>query len=274
MAAIVGDQSGVELRVRVDELRIDRSYQRNTDPARYTRIANAFDWHAFDRPVINKRRDGSMYVVDGFHRVMAVGTRFGGATVIPVIGVSDLTQAQEADLFLKLNEDRTAVPVGNLFNARIIKGDPAAIAVDNILVEHHYNARPGLDRPGCAKLSVPGDVIKLYEKGGAELLHRTINIIDSAWDQFPVHERTGGRVLRGVGEYLFGVDIGRFRKPKLGRGNQLDNVLVQFLSTMTPMQLKDLGRMRKEGGGAGTGGIPLYITDTIDSKSWRRLVVA
>lgn len=115
-----------------DELNIDDAYQRSIDtgPSRslIQKIAKAWDWRMCLPLVVSKREDGSLWVLDGQHRLAAARVR-GDIPYLPCcVSVYGGIQA-EAAMFVAMNRARRAINRLDDFHAAIAGGDNDALIV-------------------------------------------------------------------------------------------------------------------------------------------------
>jgi hypothetical protein len=121
-------------RIRIGDITIDQRVQRILDQNRVTNIANAFNWAAFGVPTLSRRLDGVLVIVDGMHRVEAARAK-GYVDMTPQMKVhSGLSLAEEAELFLLLNNTRKPMPV-DLFKIGVISGDENLAAMNHLIEE-------------------------------------------------------------------------------------------------------------------------------------------
>jgi hypothetical protein len=117
--------------VALEQLRVDRTYQRNLSERSVTlirRIVREFDW-ARCRPAVGVRTDyGCVELLDGQHLATAAATH-GGIEAIPVLIVEARPLASKAADFVSLNRDRVAMTPIAVFRAELASGDPVAKAV-------------------------------------------------------------------------------------------------------------------------------------------------
>lgn len=130
--AQIGGRVGQMAMVKITDLRIDMTYQRNVTigSVRNIRaICRAFDWSKF-LPVIVVR-DGAFYsVVDGQHRATAAATI--GITEVPAYILS-CTTAEAAAAFAAINGNVTAVEPIDVWFAELAAGAPEAVALQQCL---------------------------------------------------------------------------------------------------------------------------------------------
>lgn len=172
------------------EMRVNPIAQREFRPHWVSKLVNEFDPEQIGNLTVNCR-EGAYYIVDGQHR----------AEVMKAIGWADqsvqcwtyqgLTEAEEAEMFLKLNNKLT-VTTFDKFRIAVQAGRTAESDVDRIVRFHGLhvarNTAPGA--VGC-----PGTLMKVYSKCGPKALSRTLNIVaegfgDAGLDQF---------VIEGIG---------------------------------------------------------------------------
>ncbi len=129
-----------------DQLAVDAAYQRELDAQSRKligRIAAAWDWNLYQPLVVARRADGTLFVVDGQHRLEAARAR-GDITQLPCVVVQPSSRAEEAAMFVELNERRRPLTAYALYNGAIAAGDATARALAEIL------AGAGLSFTGAA----------------------------------------------------------------------------------------------------------------------------
>lgn len=113
--------------VPVEELHIDRTYQRNIINQRtVNNIARHFNARDLD-PLVVGIRDGMMYVIDGQHRLLAAKKR--GIEFLPC-RMSATTLEEEARSFLRINGSRAKVSAYQRFKAAVICKDEPDLEID------------------------------------------------------------------------------------------------------------------------------------------------
>jgi len=117
--------------LQVDHL----SYQRDLNDGKRKRIAANFNWAAFGVLVVARRADGSLWVIDGQHRLAAVLSRADILDVPVVIFDIDSVQDEAVD-FLVTNKERKPLTGIETFKAMVRSGDAVAVEV-KALVESH-----------------------------------------------------------------------------------------------------------------------------------------
>jgi hypothetical protein len=117
------------------QLKVDPSYQRELDRDSRKligRIAKGWDWNLFQPLVVARRHDGTMYVVDGQHRLEAARLR-GDVQQLPAVIFYPADPTDEASVFVELNAQRRPLTAYALFNAALAAGDEQALSLDGIM---------------------------------------------------------------------------------------------------------------------------------------------
>ncbi|WEK43618.1 MAG: ParB N-terminal domain-containing protein [Candidatus Sphingomonas colombiensis] len=167
------------------QLGIDPLYQRQLDQRSHqliARIAAGWDWNLFQPLVVARRPDGALFVVDGQHRLAAAKAR-GDIQQLPCVIFASAAPAEEADVFVKLNQERRPLTAFALYNAAIATGDPAVIALDAIIRETGWRFVGGADtkalKPG--ELNIVGRVRRWHTRYGDRLTRTALNILARAF---------------------------------------------------------------------------------------------
>lgn len=183
--AAKGNPPSVENR-NPSELRLDDSYQRSTDNgasrALINRIATGWDWRMCLPLVVSKRDDGSLWVIDGQHRLAAALLR-GDIPFLPcVVGVYG-SVADEAAMFVAMNRARKPMNRLDDFHAAIASGDDVAIEIAQLIndagltVSRKTNSQGW--RPG--EVAFTGAIAKVLRKHGAEVCAGALRAIADTW---------------------------------------------------------------------------------------------
>lgn len=120
-------------KVKPSAIKIDYSYQRPTDDDRVAQIAANYDPDRVGVPVVSRRPDGSLYGLDGAHRIKANVACGRGDTPILCLVHDGLTYEEEAGWFVLLNGDRVAVDAVSKYRARVASKDPVATEISKIM---------------------------------------------------------------------------------------------------------------------------------------------
>jgi len=117
--------------MKVTEFSVDPSVQRQLNEPRVAKIVKDFKPRMLGLITASRRLDGRAYILDGQHRIAAARTA-GYTGYVATRLYENLTVAEEADLFLDLNDTRK-VSALDKFLVRATKGDPAAAAMKGAL---------------------------------------------------------------------------------------------------------------------------------------------
>jgi hypothetical protein len=184
----------------VNHLQVDDSYQRSIEGGAsqklIVKIAENWDWRLC-LPLIVSRRDGSLYVIDGQHRLEAAKLR-GDIRDLPVVVFDFDDPRAEAELFVQANRSRRAMSKLDDFHAAVIAGDAKAVAV-NTVVEA---AGLTVGRIQAWQYWKPGEVVfvtaiqRALHNQGAATVEMALGMIGRAFE---------GLVLTGVGAVFEGL---------------------------------------------------------------------
>lgn len=183
--AATGNPPSVENR-HPSELRLDDSYQRSTDngasQALIRKIANGWDWRMCLPLVVSKRDDGSLWVIDGQHRLAAALLR-GDIPFLPcVVGIYG-SVADEAAMFVAMNRARKPMNRLDDFHAAIASGDSEAIEITRLITDAGFT----VSRKTGSQSWVPGEVAftsaiaKVLRKHGAKVCADALRTMQEAW---------------------------------------------------------------------------------------------
>lgn len=132
-AAVAPLKATSEIRwVPVSSLRIDPEAQRALRMPWVKAQISKFDVDLLGLPVVNKRGDGLIFVVDGQHRVALLREVGWGDQQVQVEYFTGLTQQEEAMLFLNRNNKLTPTPLDK-FKVRVTAGEPVAVDINRIV---------------------------------------------------------------------------------------------------------------------------------------------
>jgi hypothetical protein len=166
-----------------DHLKIDPLYQRILDQRRVDKMAG--EWKPELAGVLEvSARNGSWYVLDGQHRLVAA--RLAHVEALRVQLHDDLTIQQEAALFAKLNSERVRPTTASLFRARLFAGEAIPTDIELICtaqgVTLNFTSGDRSSRPGSTRAFSTLERIYQYS---ASLLEQTLRICGGAWASDP-----------------------------------------------------------------------------------------
>lgn len=168
------------------------SYQRSYSDTRSLEMARSWSWVALGAIIVARRPDGSLWVVDGQHRLMAARRR-SDVSKLPcvVFDVSDL--ASEAAGFVRSNTARKAMTMVDRFRAMIVSGDADAIFLRDLLATTGHIIAQGGGKTTGKKVGCAALLLNLAAADKA-LVSEVWPVIAEIFRARPVHER----VVSGV----------------------------------------------------------------------------
>lgn len=202
---VVGDPPSLEW-LAVGRLLIEPAYQRATDGDKSRRIiagmVREWNWALCQPLVASRRHDGSIYVIDGQHRLEGAKKR-GDIPHLPCTVLPALDHAGEAAAFVALNTKRQALSQTDVFAGMLAAGDADALALEKLLAEtgwalaRHTNTadyKPG--QLACAPM-----LARALKAQGEAPVRNALTTLREAFPDRPV--RTASRLLQAL-MLLFG----------------------------------------------------------------------
>ena len=201
---IIGAPPSIEW-VAVDRLNVDPEYQRATDTRQsrtvILRMVKSWQWTLCQPLAVSRRADGSLWVLDGQHRVEGARQR-GDIPHLPCCVVQDLDKQAEAKTFVAINTERQKLSEADKFAGMLAAGDADAHAVGELLRETGWTIR----RTSNTAIYGPGDlecapmlVRELRYKGEARLRFALLTL-RAAYIDTPV--RQAATMLKALIELL------------------------------------------------------------------------
>lgn len=187
--------------VSVGQLSVDPAYQRSLEAKSSKRlireIAKAWHWGLCQPLAVSRREDGSLYVMDGQHRLAAAIER-GDVPHLPCVITRHDSVAAEADAFVKLNRQRRALGSVDVFKASVAAGTESAVEVEAMIKAAGLTIAPHSNynvwKPGMI-YCVPG-VTAAYRRFGKQIASAALVALAEA---FP------GQVLQYAGQLFRGI---------------------------------------------------------------------
>lgn len=162
--------------VPIEQMRVSAVSQRDLNQARVDRIAADFDPEQIGTPTVNER-DGLFWIIDGQHRVEAMKQVGWGDQSVQCWTYSGLSEAEEAETFLKLN-DVLAVSAFDKFTKGVSAGREIESDIDRVV--RAVGLCVSRDQvPGAIR--AVGTLRRVYNRGGAPGLSRSLRIIRDAY---------------------------------------------------------------------------------------------
>lgn len=189
--------------ISTEQLVIDANYQRPPIFGLIKVIAENWDWQAVRTLAVSMRSDGEYAVMDGQQRLMAA--RQHDITKLPCQVYIDLTERQEAELFLKLNNSKKP-SANDLFRAKIAEDDPEAKLIvlalnktgwelDLDATKHTKNSKSW----GTSTVNSATALLYTYRQGGIQHLQSVLNVCHGWYGQ---HMAASADILIGISIFL------------------------------------------------------------------------
>lgn len=187
--------------VAADDLRTNPVAQREFRPAWAEKILADFDLDKFQVPHVNRRADGALYIMEGQHGTWAYREFFGEGQQIQVWLYDGLTEQEEAEFFLSLN-NKKAVDAMAKFKVGVTAGREVECDIDRIVRANgcHVSSNTA-DKNAIAAV---GALTSIYNRQGAANLGQTLRIIGDSF--------TEGGYERPI---LLGVSMALARYPQM-----------------------------------------------------------
>lgn len=183
--AAKGNPPSIENR-HPSELNLDDSYQRSTDngasQALIKKIATGWDWRMCLPLVVSKRDDGSLWVLDGQHRLAAALLR-GDIPFLPCcVGVYG-SVADEAAMFVAMNRARKPMNRLDDFHAAIASNDGEAIEIAKLITDAGFTVsrRTGSQSWIAGEVAFTSAIAKILRKHGATVCANALQTMQEAW---------------------------------------------------------------------------------------------
>lgn len=167
-------------------------YQHPHSADKVETIVKDFDETFVICPVVSARKDGSLVVVDGQHRVLALVIK--GYDEWPCEVYTGLTLAAEARLYRVINGERRRVASYDLWNADLVAKDPVTLGTKRVVDTFGLTVGP---KVGPTTLACPVDLRVLYSRA---VLADVLNVFKT-WG-FTDQTMLEGSVLLGYARFM------------------------------------------------------------------------
>jgi hypothetical protein len=191
----------VELHAK--EFSVDLKVQRALNEDRSQAMAEDFQPHALGIITASKRADGHTYTLDGNHRISAA-RKCGYNGLLATRLFTDLTLAEEAELFLSLNSSR-AVQAIDRFKVRVTMEDPAAVSINKVLRAYGLHV-DWANNSSLGVISAIGTLEKVYGGCGIreegqhpDLLDKVVRTLHRAYGENADRSTYSRVMLEGLG---------------------------------------------------------------------------
>jgi hypothetical protein len=193
--------------IKPGDLYVDETYQRPLSVERVWEIVTRFTWSLYNPLwIADRRRRGTLYTVDGRHRLTAASIL--GTKLIPEVPCEvHVTESveEEARIFVELQERRRKITSAQRFAAKLIYGDPIALDLQKLMTKHGFKVES--ERFGGNAMHAEQNEITavatleaIYRAGGRNRVDAVLQIVREAWDGVP--PTTSAYMLRAVNRVL------------------------------------------------------------------------
>lgn len=166
--------------VKVEDLVIDMSYQREPNTKKVSLIARTYNPDAIGVLICSAREDGTIAVIDGGHRVAAMHMLNLSHETVDCLIYFGLSIEEEAKIFHLMNDNRTKPKTQDLFKSKVAAGDIDALTVKAILDQ---NGLVVGNAPGMNIVRAIGTLMDLYKKTDSKNIGNVLNILSHAFDK-------------------------------------------------------------------------------------------
>jgi hypothetical protein len=179
----------------LEDMGIPRAYQRQIREHLVRKIIHDFDADLLGLLVVVRDGDGSLWILDGQHRWLAL-VELGHRTALCEV-LHEVPLARQARIFSERNTRRLAPHPRDAFRADHAANEPDVVAIVRILQRHGYQPPFGTSKASARRFVCVG---ALREVHGWGLLERTLALIAEAWPDDDL--ATQAPILTGLGATL------------------------------------------------------------------------
>lgn len=198
-------------KVRVEDIVIDKEYQRPLDAKRVRGMIDGFDEHLLQPPEVSLRPNGKYACFEGQHRVVMERNR--GTVSIFCRVHEGFTEEDEAHYFAKFQIERKGLRPYDRWKAQLRAGEPAQVEINRIVESWGFRvAAGGSSRRGIAAVTA---LEQIYSRGGAPHLDDVLGFLAGLWDG--EEALTNHPMLLGTAAFLmaFGDKVGDVQMRRL-----------------------------------------------------------
>lgn len=191
--------------VPAGEMTPDHDYQRDRKAPRVQRLVEGWDDRKVGALLVVRHDDGDRryyLILDGGHRWDAARTLYGEDYELPVVIVGDSAATGDAEVFLGVNRDRSAVAKWDEFRVALNGGLSPYVDIEHGL---QAKVRDG-NALGVAQKASPNRIgcvqalLRIHDSYGLEVLLRAVDVLDDLWGRHP--ETWDADMLQAVARFL------------------------------------------------------------------------
>jgi hypothetical protein len=165
--------------LRLDDINIDKLYQRDLNNDRIQRISDNWDMKAAGAILVSRRENGSLWVVDGGHRMGAA--MMAGETEILAQVLVGLTPKEEAEYRLRANYRRPDTPQER-FRAQLVAEHAETVEINGIVERH--GAKVNFSPNSNAGINAVATLEEIFRRDHTGvLLARTLEFVTDTFGQ-------------------------------------------------------------------------------------------
>ncbi|MVA33638.1 DUF6551 family protein [Agrobacterium vitis] len=182
--------------VPLDKIRVDSSYQRPLKPKRVAQILRDFTWAQFGALMLVAQEDGFYTVYDGQHRFEAA-RKHPHISEVPAVIVELQQSFEEAQHFLGVNVNRSAISTVEKYWAGIEAGDEAMMRICAVLEEAGCEVvPPGTKSPAPNRTSSINAIERALKSYGDDAVTQACRTLVAAWPKD--NSALGGIMIQGL----------------------------------------------------------------------------
>lgn len=244
--------------VPLDILDIEPMYQRSAETQQGAKniavIQQMFDPVRFGALAINVRKDLSLWVVDGQHRVIAMRKAGRGSETFPALVSFGSSLGDEARRFRTQDDNSKPLSLVEKFNARL--ADPKDIEAQRINeILNHFEYHVAQNKTPGALRSI-ATIVTIVSRDGEEALGDVLDVVRESWGDAVGH--VDNTLLRGLARFL--VQYGHV----LNRAQ-----LIRSLKRASPLQVRESATSLKTGLGEDKVTATVNAIVRIYNRGWK-----
>lgn len=159
--------------IKADDIGVNPVAQREFRPTWAHAILENFDLDKFQVPHVNRRADGSLYVMEGQHSLWAYRQWAGEGQQVQVWLYDGLTEQEEAEFFLSLN-NKKSVDAMSKFKAAVTAGREVECDIDRIV---RANGCTVSNSDSTNSIKAVSALTTIYQRFGPKVLGQALRII-------------------------------------------------------------------------------------------------
>ena len=164
----------------LDVLQVDTTYQRQLDTPRVNRIVKDWDINRAADPLVSRREDGSLWVFDGQHTVVAAKKK--GLKTLRCRVYVGLTANDEAIRFATQDDGKRKVAKPDTYRALLNAKAEREVNIEKTLNKFNCSALKRKDeRKGMNEAKAITAVEKIYDSLGMPGLEKILTVISNSW---------------------------------------------------------------------------------------------